>query len=86
MSKETVRIETCPHCRGAHTYKLEVERNNTIKTPATRKKHEKPSRVAVTLRLVCSLKKEYYHVSFYLQDTSSDRVRAVSVIGLVEET
>jgi hypothetical protein len=86
MSKETIRIETCPHCRGAHTYTLEVERAHIIKVPTTRKKHEKPSSVKLSPHLICPLKNEYYQVTFYLQDTSSNRIRAVSVIGLVEET
>ena len=85
MSEETFRIEVCPHCRHTHTYRLEVERAITMKIPAVRKKHEEPSTVKVTQLLVCPLKNEQYKVSFYLEDTSSDRIRAVAVIGLVEE-
>jgi Zn-finger nucleic acid-binding protein len=85
MSKETVRIEMCPHCRGAHAYQLEVERANIIKVLRTHKKGEKPSRVKVSPHFVCPVRNEKYQVSLYLQDTSSDRIRAVSVIGLVEE-
>jgi Zn-finger nucleic acid-binding protein len=86
MSKEIVRIEMCPHCRGAHAYQLEVERANIIKVLRTHKKGEKPSRVKVCPHFVCPVRNEQYQVSFYLQDTSSDRIRAVSVIGLVEGT
>ena len=82
MSKETVCIQNCPHCRGVHTYTLEVERAIVIQVLTTHKKHEKPSRVKVTQLFVCPLRNEQYQASFYLQDTSSDRIRAVAVIGL----
>ena len=85
MSRETFRIGICPYCRGAHTYQLEVERAVLMRMPGTRKKHEKPSKVEVTQLFFCPLKNEEYEVQFHLQDTSADRIRAVSVIGLVEE-
>ena len=86
MSEETVLVETCPHCRGAHTYRLTVERAVRLKVPSLSKKREKPSNVEVTQVFVCPLKNQTYEASFYLQDTSSDRIRAVGIIGLVEES
>jgi len=86
MSEETVLVEICPHCRGAHTYRLLVARAVTLSVLPPSKKREKPSNVEVTQVFVCPLKDQTYEASFYLQDTSSDRIRAVSVIGLVEES
>jgi hypothetical protein len=82
MSKETIRIEHCPYCKCAHTYKLEVERAIIIKVLITHKKRENPSRVKVTQSFLCPSNDEQYRASFYLEDTSSDRIKAVAVIGL----
>jgi hypothetical protein len=82
MSTETVCMQNCPHCGGAHSYVLEVERAIIIRVLTTHKKHEKPSRVKVTQLFACPLKNEQYQAAFYLQDTSSDRIKAVGVIGL----
>ena len=86
MSKETVHIPLCPHCRGGHAYTLEVARAIVPEVLTPRKKRGEPTRVKVTRPFACPLKNEYYQASFYLHDTSSDRIRAVSVIGLAEET
>ncbi|HME42792.1 MAG TPA: hypothetical protein VKF36_06880 [Syntrophorhabdales bacterium] len=81
MSEETVRIEHCPHCRGAHVYRLEVERAIAL-TVVTRKRREKPTKVKTTQLFICPLQNEQYRASLILEDTSSDRIRAVTVIGL----
>jgi hypothetical protein len=86
MSEETVLVEMCPHCQGEHVYRLNVERAVRLRVPSLSKKREQPSSVKVTQVFVCPLKNQQYEVSFYLQDRSSDRIRAVSVIGLVEES
>ncbi len=83
MGVETVLIEHCPHCRGSHSYKLEVERAVTIKMKAG-KKREQVSTVKTTQLFTCPSTNEQYRASLYLQDTSSDRIRAVAVIGLAE--
>lgn len=84
MSIETIRIEHCPHCRGSHSYKLDVTRASIMKVVAS-KKREKPSTVRTTQLFTCPLKNEQYRVSVDLRDTSSDRIRAVAVIGLADE-
>jgi hypothetical protein len=86
MSEETIRVRTCPHCKGAHTYRLEVERARVITMSTSRKKGEHPSTVKITSRLLCPLRDEPYQASFYLKDTASDRIKAVSVIGLMRES
>jgi hypothetical protein len=83
MGVETVLIEHCPHCRGAHSYRLEVERAVIIKVLDS-KKREKPSTMKTTQLFTCPLQNEQYRASLYLQDTSSDRIKAVTVIGLAE--
>jgi hypothetical protein len=85
VSIETIRIEHCPHCRGAHSYKLEVERAIIIKVLGS-KKREQPATVKTTPLFICPLKNEPYRASLYLHDTSCDRIRAVAVIGLADET
>ena len=84
MSEETVRIEHCPHCRGAHVYRLEVERAIALRVP-TRKKREQPSTIKTTQVFICPLQNEQYQASLVLEDTSSDRIRAVTVIGLADQ-
>jgi hypothetical protein len=86
MSEETVLVEICPHCRGAHTYRLNVERAVRLKVPSLSKKRETASNVEINQIFVCPLKDQTFEASFYLQDTSFDRIRAVSVIGLAEVT
>jgi hypothetical protein len=86
MSEEAVLVKVCPQCKAPHTYKLSVERAIRLKVPSLTKKREKPSSVGITLVFVCPFKNQTYEASFYLQDTSSDRIRAVRVMGLAEET
>ena len=85
MSQETIHVQSCPYCKGAHTYQLEVERARAIMTPVNQKSRERESTVKITSDIFCPLNDEQFQVSYYLQDTSSDRIRAVSVIGLVGE-
>ena len=85
MSEETIHVSSCPYCKGAHTYRLEVERARVLMMPSNQKKREPETTVKITSQIFCPLNDEQYQVSYYLQDTSSDRIRAVSVIGLVGE-
>ena len=84
MSIEKIRIEHCPHCRGSHSYRLEVERALIMKV-RTGKKHEPPTTVKTTQVFTCPLKNEQYQASLYLEDTSFDRIKAVAVIRLARE-
>ncbi len=87
MSEETIHVQSCPYCKGAHTYRLEVERAKLMMmTPTNHKGRERESTVKITSHIFCPLNDEQFQVSYYLQDTSSDRIRAVSVIGLLGET
>jgi hypothetical protein len=56
-----------------------------MKVPASSKKHEQSSTVKITQFFICPLKNEPYKASLYLQDTSSNRIKAVAVIGLADE-
>ncbi len=82
MSQEIIRIQKCPRCKGAHTYRLEVERTHCMRVITRRKKGEQPTAVRITSQLICPVRDEHYQESFYLKDTSADRIRAVSVLGL----
>ena len=84
MSEERVRIERCPHCQSAHIYRLEVERTVIMKV-STGKQREKPTSVKTSQIFTCPSKNERYRASLLLEDTSSDRIRAVTVIGLADE-
>ena len=81
MSKETVEIENCPHCGGTHTYPLEVERAHIIKMLTASDINERPRTVKFTRIFVCPVKDEQYQATFYLQDTSWDRIKRVTVSG-----
>ena len=84
MSEEIVFVEACPQCKGRHTYMLAVERAVRLKVPSLTKKREKPSSVEVTQVFVCPLKERPFDATFYLQDTSFDRIKSVRVIGVAE--
>ncbi|HVN23336.1 MAG TPA: hypothetical protein VMT71_05155 [Syntrophorhabdales bacterium] len=85
MSEETIQVQVCPHCKGHHRYRLQVERAKTLITARKGKKGEQPSVIRITSRLMCPLHEKNYQVSFDLQDTSADRIRAVSVLGPARE-
>jgi len=82
MSKETIEIEGCTHCGGTHTYTLEVERAVIIKMMTVSDMSERCRSVKVTRLFVCPVKKEQYQATFYLEDTSSSRIKDVSVVRL----
>lgn len=80
MSKDTVRIEGCPHCGGTHIYDLKVERVSIIKAITMYDAYE-PSRTADFTRIfVCPVKQEQYQATFYLEDSSSSRIEGVTVV------
>lgn len=79
---DTVNIANCPHCSGAHIYKLEVERACIMKMMTSADAYEQPRKVKITRIFICPIKNEQYQGTFYLCDTSSDRIENVSVIGL----
>jgi hypothetical protein len=81
MSKETVEIERCI-CGGAHTYTLEVDRAILIKIVTMSDMSERPRSVKITRLFVCPVKKEQFQATFYLEDTSSSRIKDVRVVGL----
>lgn len=85
MSDETVKINRCPHCGNAHTYALEVERAFVLKRITMDDFSEQPRRVKVTRLFICPENNEQYQGTFSLYDTSSDRIKNVSVTGLAEE-
>lgn len=84
MSEETVEIEDCPHCGGIHTYKIDVNRAYMIKALMASDMFERPRTVEVTQFFVCPVKNEQYEATFYSEDTSSNRIKDVRVIGPAE--
>ena len=82
---EIVSIRNCPHCRATHYYKLEVERTILMKWMGSFDTPEQPRTVKVTRLFVCPVKHEQYQGTFYLQDTSSNRIKDVKVIDIAEE-
>ena len=82
MSTETVVIEECTHCGRTHTYALEVERVVFIKMLTMSDMSERPRSVKLTRLFVCPVKNEQYQATFYLEDSSPNRIKEVTVIGL----
>jgi len=80
MSDERIEIRVCPHCTRSHKYKLDVARA-IVWRMMTSDVHEQPRRVKITRLFMCPEKHEQYQGTFYLQDTSSNRIKDVNVIG-----
>lgn len=84
MANETIEIRCCPHCRGTHRYKLDVGRAIIMRMMTTPDVIEQPHKVKVTRLFICPDKNEQYQGTFYLQETSSNRIKNVQVVGLSE--
>ncbi len=84
MSEETIEIEDCPHCEGNHIYKIEVDRAYMIKAVIASDMFERSRTVEVTQFFVCPVMNERYEATFYLEDTSSSRIKNVRVVGPAE--
>lgn len=85
MSTEYLTIPNCPKCENKHKYKLNVDRAVVMKLMTrlgTSGANERPQRVAITRLFTCPAKKEDFQATFFLTDTSSDRIKTVEIAGI----
>ena len=82
MSTEYLEIPKCPKCSDGHRYKLNVERSIVMKMLTADDMNESPRSVKITRLFTCPIKNEEFQVKFVLYDTSSDRIKDVTVIGI----
>jgi len=80
---ECIAIDSCPKCQGRHRYKLAVDRSIVIKMLTASDMYERARQVRFVRLFTCPVKKEDYQATFYLSDTSSDRIKDVRVVGIV---
>ena len=85
MGTEYLDIPKCPKCGNKHRYKLKVERSIVMKLLTRSGMIENPRRVKVTRLFTCPLRNEDFEATFILTDTSSDRIKEVSVLGVADE-
>lgn len=86
MGEETIRIDSCPICKGIHIYRLDVDRAVFLKMMTPGDMYERSRNVRVTRIFICPKENEQFQATFYLQDTSSDRIKSVSIIGPKEKS
>jgi len=83
MDDSTISIKNCPHCKGTHTYNLEVERAYLMrKMTAFDSFGEAPRKVPVTRIFVCPVNNEQYQGRFFLYETSDTKIQSVNVKGI----
>jgi len=88
MAEEKLEIPKCPLCGEKHTYRLEVERTYVIKyiqISTNNDLRETPKPVKFTRIFVCPTKNEKFQASFILYDGSNDRIKSVTVGGVIED-
>ena len=81
MGAEFVKITDCPKCNGQHRYRLEVRRAIVIKMLTMSDMNERPRAMKVTRLFTCPKTQDDYQATFTLTDTSSNRIKDVSVVG-----
>jgi hypothetical protein len=85
MATEYFDIPNCPKCHAGHRYKLQVDRSIVIKMLTMSDMSERPRRVRITRLFTCPKKNEEYEATFILTDTSSSRIKNVTVVGIANE-
>jgi hypothetical protein len=85
MAEEKLEIPKCPICGEKHTYRLEVERTYIIKIFTDKDLREAPRPVKFTRIFICPTKNEKFQASFILYDSSNDRIKSVTVGGVIED-
>ena len=84
MGTEHLDIPKCPKCALRHRYRLAVERTIIVKLITMGDKSERPRRVRITRLFTCPTRNEEFEATFVLTDTSSDRIRSISVDGIAD--
>lgn len=86
MNTELLTIENCPKCEGKHRYKLSVGRSVIIKMMTMADFSEPKRRVKITRLFACPASGDTFQATFILTETSSDRIKSVSVAGVADES
>jgi hypothetical protein len=81
MASEYVKITGCPKCQGEHKYRLEVMRALVLKWYSPFEMREPPRAVRLTRLFTCPKTQADYQATFTLTDTSSNRIKDVTVLG-----
>jgi len=79
---ETITLENCPWCNGIHTYNLNVERSIVIKNIIASDFNETKRPVRVTRIFICPKQDKEFQGTLTLYDTSSGRIKSITVIGV----
>ena len=85
MSAEYIDIPNCPKCSLSHRYKLEVDRSVVVKMITMDDMQERPRSVRVTRIFTCPETDEEFQGRLVLTDTSSDRIKNVTVVGVATD-
>ena len=85
MNTEYLYIPNCPKCTGRHRYKLRVDRSVVIKLLTMSDLSESPRQVRFTRFFTCPIKNEEFEARFVLTDTSSNRIKDVTVEGIADD-
>lgn len=86
MSDEytAIDIAKCPKCGNRHRYRLQVERSTVLKSLTASELNERPRSLQVTRIFTCPVRDEEFQGTLTLKDTSSDRIKSVTVLGTAE--
>ena len=79
MSDETIKINQCPICESSHSYNLKVERTIFVKLMTASDMSERPQKKKFTRIFICPKTMNQFQATFFLTETSSDRIIGVSV-------
>lgn len=85
MSIEHISIPECPICKDGHRYKLEVKRSITLQMLTYNNVNSKTKRVRFPRLFTCPTKNEDYQAIITLEETPSDRIENVQVLGFDDE-
>lgn len=85
MATEYLDIPNCPKCTEVHRYKLEVDRAVVMKMLTMTDMSERARQVRITRLFTCPTKNEEFEVRFILTDTSSSRIKDVTVVGIADD-
>ena len=79
VSSETLAIDPCPLCDGAHTYILEVERSTVLQymNPDDAGSHDR----TFVRFFVCPKKNNRFQADVSLTEDSGEKIRDVRVAG-----
>jgi hypothetical protein len=85
VAAEHLDISRCPRCNKSHRYRLAVERSYVMKLLTPAAMTEPARQVRFTRLFLCPTKNDEFEATFILTDTSSTRIRSVTVGGSADD-